>query len=261
MAPTNLVERLAELLGLPIEVIRAYGKPQEQAVSQAAPKAVGTVSEAEPPYRYATLKAQPSVPPAEQKAPSKKQESKLFEQENELYAQWHDAPAEERPKFEKRLFRVVVRHARNVMWGKIPEADESLARDIAAVVIKQLATFGEESKFSTWVHRIILNHCNLYLRRVMRERERFYQADENLEDPRAEAAFDRVEEGVDLEPLERLLKELPSEDYVLLDCRLDGMTMAKAAEKLGISENAAESRYRRLEARLQKEMRGSPGGK
>jgi DNA-directed RNA polymerase specialized sigma24 family protein len=241
MASPDLVERLAKLLGLPIEVIQAYGKPEKHV----SLKEVGTVSEVEPPYRYGTLQEQAVAPPAEQRAPSKKQESALFKKENELYAQWHDASAEERPKFERRLFRVVVTHARNVMWGKIPEADENLARDIAAVVIKQLAAFDGESKFTTWTHRIILNHCNLYLRRVIRERERFYQADENLEDPRTEAAFAKVVQAVDLELIDRLAKGLAPEDYCVWECWRDGMTMKATAEKLGIPEDSAENSLRR----------------
>jgi len=242
----NLAERLAELLGLPIEVIQAYGKPEKHV----SLKEVGTVSELKPRPRYATLKEQPSAPSAEQRAPSKKQESALFKKENELYAQWHEASAEERPQFERRLFRVVVRHARNVMWGKIPEADENLARDIASVVMAQLAEFEGASKFSTWVHRIILNHCNLYLRKEVKDRNRFYvsenpEYDIKLKDPRAEAAFANVVQAVDLERLDRLAKGLSPEDYCVWECWRDGMTMKATAEKLGISEDSAENSLRR----------------
>jgi hypothetical protein len=54
MARADLVERLAELLGLPVEVVQAYGKPQRLVLFRAAP----VVSGAKPPVRYATLKEQ-----------------------------------------------------------------------------------------------------------------------------------------------------------------------------------------------------------
>jgi RNA polymerase sigma factor (sigma-70 family) len=258
MANPNLVERLAELLDLPIEVIQAYGKPQERVSFRAARKKVGTVSEVNPLARYATLKAVADIPPAEEAAPPKNVE-------NELYAQWRDASDAEKPKMEKKLFNSILRRARNVIWKKIPEAHEDLARDIASVVIEQLAEFKGQNKseFTTWEHRIILNQCNVHLRKKVKDRKRFYvsespEDDIKLADSKAKYAFDRVEEGLDLE---RLVQTLPRKDHVLLGCVLDGMTMLEAAEKLGDTEDAAESRLRRLKARLKKKIEGKGDGK
>jgi RNA polymerase sigma factor (sigma-70 family) len=259
MARPHLVERFAELLGLQIEVIQAYGKPQERVTAQAPRKVVGTVSKAEPRFHYATLKAVPRVAGAEEVEPARTDE-------NELYAQWCAASDEEKPQLEKRLFNKLTQHAQAVMWEKIPDADKRLAPDIASVVMEHLAKFKGNSKFSTWTHRIILNHCYQYLRGKVDSRSRLYvsenpEEDTKLKDPQAEAAFARVEQGIDLEPLERLVRGLPSEDQVLLDCRIDGMTMVEAAAKLKISEDAAESRLRRLVESLRKEFRRKPDGK
>jgi RNA polymerase sigma factor (sigma-70 family) len=230
MAPTNIVERLAELLELPVEVIQ--GK-------------IGTVSDVQPRAHYATLKEVPDIPPAEDAPP--KPPKKV---ENDLYEQWHDASAEEKPKFERRLFRVV-RHARNVILGKIPEADENLPRDIASTVIERLAEFNGESKFTTWEHRVILNQCNLYLREKVKGRKRLYvskddpEDDIKLKDFKAEAAFAKVEQAVDLERIDRVAKGLSPEDYRVWKCWRDGMTMKATAEKLGIPEDSAENSLRR----------------
>jgi RNA polymerase sigma factor (sigma-70 family) len=191
---------------------------------------------------------------------------RLAELEDELYSQWRDASDEEKPKLKQQLFNEVMRHARNVIWGKIPETDQNLARDIASVVIEQLGEFRAASKFSTWAHRIILNRCNLYLRQKVVDRNRFYVSEEPeediiLKDPKAEAAFEAVDLGIDFETVERFVKTLPKKDHVLFECVRDRMTMAEAAERLGDSEDATESRWRRLKARLMKKVRGKGDGK
>jgi RNA polymerase sigma-70 factor (ECF subfamily) len=239
MAP-SLVERLAELLGLPIEVIQAYGKPQKDVLYPAAWNITGTASEVEPPVRYATSKA---VPEAEEVASPKTDE-------NELYAKLRDASDAEKPELEGKLFSALIKHAEAVMWRKIPEADKRLARDIASAVMEHLAEFKGESKFSTWTHSIILNHCYQYLREKDKNRDRYYASenpedDINLQDTRTEAAFAKVVQAVDLELIDRLAKELPPEEYCVWECWRDGMTMKAIAEKLGISEDKVENSLRR----------------
>jgi RNA polymerase sigma factor (sigma-70 family) len=270
----NRLVRIAELLGLPVEVIQAYGKPRTRGAFRRVGKLGTVIDTGGPSSRLMTLKGtepQPAFVGVEEVEPSKTGE-------DELYAQWCKASEEQKPDLEEKLFKKVLKHARAVMWPKIPDGDENLARHIASVVIEHLAEFRGESKFSTWVHSVILNQCNLYLRKKVKDENRFCafenpEVDTNLEDdntpedninlrdPRAEAAFDRVEEALDFEPLERLLKELPTKQRFLLDCVLDDMTMAEAAKKLGIKEDAAESSWRRLRGGLRKKMLGKPDGK
>jgi len=119
---------------------------------------------------------------------------------------------------------------------------------------------------------VVNDHQDYYLRQVMDEREQLYhpiyQPDENpeddinLRDAKADAAFVRVEKSADyLEPLEHLFKTLSKKDYLLLDSFLDGMTMAEIAEKLGDTEDATESRWRRLKTRLGEKIRENRDGK
>jgi DNA-binding NarL/FixJ family response regulator len=90
----------------------------------------------------------------------------------------------------------------------------------------------------------------LYLREKIDDRETTYvsenpEEDINLNDPRAEAAFAKVVQEVDLERLDGWAKELPPEDYCVWECWRDGMTMKAIAEKLGISEDSVENSLRR----------------
>jgi DNA-directed RNA polymerase specialized sigma24 family protein len=268
MTRPNVSERLAQLLKLPASVVHSYAKPR-RLVFVTAKRArrllkAEKISDVRPPARYATLNADAEVLPQEI-APAKTDE-------NELYAQWRDAPDEGKPELEKKLFSRLLGHSKAVIWQMMHEHDlelEALARDIASDAIKNLSLgrFKKGSKFSTYVQGIAKNKIYEEMERRVIRRNRFYAFDENqeddinLKDSKVEVAFSRVEEGLDLEPLERLVKMLSKKECVLLDCMLDGMTMAKAAEKLGDSEDAAESRWRRLKIRLKKEISGKPDGK
>jgi RNA polymerase sigma factor (sigma-70 family) len=237
------IHRLSKALGLSAEAIQAYCKIQ-------TPRDIVPVAQRR--AKLATIKDHP-VQANEVEIPKT--------DENEVYAQWRDASPEEKEVFERELFGNVHRHARAVIFQTIHQANKDLAHDITSTVITQLADFKGKSKFSTWVHRIILNHCYDYIRRTTVERERFYasenpQDDIRLKDDKAEGAFYRVDQALDLEPLKRLIEELPNKDYVLLDCRLDGLTIQEAATKLGDSEDAVESRWRRVRSRLRKKIRG-----
>jgi RNA polymerase sigma factor CnrH len=264
IALTNLAARLAEVLELPIEVIQAYEKPLKPASYRATQKIVCKVSDTERPAHYATLKAVADIPAAEKVASSKTDE-------NELYAQWRDAAVEKKPELEKKLFNKLVDHSNGVIWQMMHERDpelEALARDIASDAVKNLSLgrFSERSKFSTYVQGIAKNKINEEMERRIVRRNRFYvsknpEEDIELADSNAKDAFERVEEGLDLAPLERLVQALPKKDHVLLDCVLNGMTMTEAAEKLGDTEDAAESRLRRLKTRLKKKIREKGDGK
>jgi RNA polymerase sigma factor (sigma-70 family) len=256
MADPDIAERLAKILHLPVGVVRGYGKPRTWVAARRVRKSRLALEKQRVP---ATIKDGGETGAV---APHKE-----YKEEDELYERWRLAPIDEKPEIEKQQFGVVLKHAKKVIRQMVPEADDHLAREIASQVIERLAKFRQESKFSTWSHKIILNQSNLYLRRRIPERERFYvspgkpEEDINLADPRAEAAFDRVEEALDLQPVERLTRTLPKKDYVLLQCILAEMTMAEAAKKLGDSEDAAESRWRRLKTRLKKKLRGKSDGK
>ena len=259
MAPT-LVPRLTTLLGVSPEVIQQYCKTQRRLIFRVARKKARLGLEVERSRaRLMTLNAEATFPSTEEVEVPKTDE-------NEIYAQWRKASDEERKELLGRLFGEVRKHVEAVMWLTIHEAHKELTHDIATVVIESLAKFEGKSKFSTRVQKLIMNQCYQYLRQKGIQKKRCYvsespEYDINLRDARAEAAFVRVEEGVDAKPLERLINTLPKKDYVLLQCKLEGMTIAEAAKDLGDSEDAAESRWRRLKGRLRKQIQESPDGK
>lgn len=65
-------------------------------------------------------------------------------------------------KYQDRVFNLCVRYLRE------PELAEEIAQDVFVAIYKHVGTFQGTSKFSTWLFRIVANHCHnksKYLRR------------------------------------------------------------------------------------------------
>jgi RNA polymerase sigma factor (sigma-70 family) len=239
----NPVARIAELLGLPVEVIRAYGKPRTGGAFGRVGKLGTVIGAGQPSSRLITLKG--TEPPSKTG-------------EDELYAQWCKASEKQKPDLEEKLFKEVLKHDTAVIWQKLGESNNDLAHDIASDTIKNLGKFREQSKFSTWVQGIANNQIKQELRRRKRSRRVFdeysdvfeHVGDEKeLTDPKASAAVLEME---DRRVREGLRKQLSAEEYVLLECMCERVSTAGIAERLKITDDAVESRCRRLKKKLQK---------
>jgi RNA polymerase sigma factor (sigma-70 family) len=181
--------------------------------------------------------------------------SKQYE-ENELYARWLKVPDEDKTVLEKKLFEAVRKHASAVVWTKLRENNPELASNVALAVIERLGQFRQRAKFGTWVHKIALNMVNMELRKRSTSRGRYAEYDdsnpgqaETFSGPFSAATIDRVEQRL---ILERVKREVSGKDYIVLECKLDDMSTAEIAERLGMTEDAAESHWRRLKLRLRK---------
>lgn len=65
-------------------------------------------------------------------------------------------------KYQDRVFNLCIRYLRE------PELAEEIAQDVFVAIYKHVGTFQGTSKFSTWLFRIVANHCHnksKYLRR------------------------------------------------------------------------------------------------
>ena len=147
MRRPDLLEKVAEVFKLPIGVIRAFVGPMRVTVAAKRAREVG---------------------PAINK-----------ERQNKLYEKWRDASNEDKPSVAEELFREVLKHARAVVWRRVPEATRDLQREIASAVIERLGEFRGEAEFTTWVHRIALNMSNLELRTRDKSKRRLLEYDDN----------------------------------------------------------------------------------
>src|ERR1700730_18207648 len=138
----NSFAQIAELLGLPVGVIRAYGKPRTRGAFRRVRKRGTVIDAGQPSSRLMTVKdtePQPASVGVEEVAPSKTGE-------DELYAQWRKASGEQKPDLEEKLFKEVLKHDTAVIWQKLGESNNDLAHDIASDPIKNLGKFTEQSK-------------------------------------------------------------------------------------------------------------------
>jgi RNA polymerase sigma-70 factor (ECF subfamily) len=176
---------------------------------------------------------------------------------------------------------LVLRHAgriRRLVWGLLGEQREDAEDVVQEIFLKAylaLPRFREDARFSTWLYRIAVNHClnRLRRRRIARflpfggtagggesgddEAPAFDPPDEAA-DP--EAALDsrrrwqRVRRAIDALP--------PGQRAVLVLVRFEGLAYKEAADALGITVGAVESRLvralRHLDAALAQGS-GPPG--
>ena len=130
---------------------------------------------------------------------------------------------------------------------------------------RHLSQFRRGSKFSTWMSRIVINHCLMRLRKI--RQANFLYLDEGAADgevPVMELRDKRPTPEGDLssretsEILHREIRRLPlllRKALVMRD--LDQLSMEELAEELGISVMAAKSRLLRARRELKRRLEQS----
>ncbi|MBM3211565.1 sigma-70 family RNA polymerase sigma factor [Candidatus Poribacteria bacterium] len=123
----------------------------------------------------------------------------------------------------------------------VPDEDaEDVTQDIFLNLIRSIENFEGKSAFATWFNRIILNRIADYHRRMFRQKNRFvYEEGILSREPSSEDNNNNME-------MEDLLMKMP-EAYreVILMKVCDNLSFAEIASNLGVTYEAARSRYRR----------------
>jgi RNA polymerase sigma-70 factor (ECF subfamily) len=150
---------------------------------------------------------------------------------------------------------LVRRHELNVrrlatgLLGDPVEAEDA-AQEVFLKAYEHMGSFRGDASFSTWIHRIAVNHCRDMLRR--RARRPWLSWDGLVEalgrEPvspaaRPDQATGRAEAG---DVLQRLLRDLPAQHRAVLLLReLNGLSYHEIADVLHISLDAVKARLRR----------------
>jgi len=137
---------------------------------------------------------------------------------------------------------------------------EDLAQEAFLKAWRSLASFREDSSFSTWMHRLTTNLCLDYLRKQIRQRE--VAPAVSLDDEEAgwvEPAdpagdpHERLERSEQGRALAKALRELPDHHRQLILMReLSGMRYQEIADATGADLGTVKSRLARAREQLKK---------
>ena len=151
-----------------------------------------------------------------------------------------------------------------MLHGNRAEA-EDVAQEVFITVFKTIETFREESKFSTWLYRVAVNHCKnrfKYLaRRHDRDRDELDETSHQANGavvgaPVRAAQPDRALEGAQME---RLLQEaignLDDDHRIVVVLRdIEDLSIEEICEITGLPDGTVKSRLHRARLALRKRL-------
>lgn len=161
--------------------------------------------------------------------------------------------------YRDRVFNVTFR-----MLGDRAEA-EDIAQEVFIAVFKTIDTFREESKFSTWLYRVAINHTKNRIKYLARRNDRSrVEIDDNTTDAdrgsitgtAGPARPDRALEGAQMERvLQAAIATLDEEHRVLIVLRdIEELSMEEISEITGLPDGTVKSRLHRGRAALRKKL-------
>lgn len=158
-----------------------------------------------------------------------------------------------------RVFNITLR-----MLGNRSEA-EDVAQEVFITVFKTIDTFREESKFSTWLYRVTVNHCKNRIKYLARRYDK--QRDELDETTAGEGvngaisapkprAPDNALAGAQMEKLlQEAIAKLDEEQRVVVVLRdVEDLTIEEIQEITGLPSGTIKSRLHRARLELRKKL-------
>jgi RNA polymerase sigma-70 factor (ECF subfamily) len=150
------------------------------------------------------------------------------------------------------------------MLGNRAEA-EDVAQEVFISVFKTIDQFREESKFSTWLYRVAVNHCKNRIKYLARRHDRDRdELDETSHQPNGTGVGapvrakqpDRALEGAQME---RLLQEaignLDDDHRIVVVLRdVEDLSIEEICEITGLPDGTVKSRLHRARLALRKKL-------
>lgn len=132
----------------------------------------------------------------------------------------------------------------------VPQSDvDDVTQDVFICLMDSIFTFEGRSTFSTWFHRITMNKVADYHRKMARQRE-------NFDEDEFSYIFSPWEEMDDELIIEQIFESIPRKyKEILLLRHSEDLSFSEIAERLGLSYEAARSRYRRALILVRKKVR------
>lgn len=160
-----------------------------------------------------------------------------------------------------RVFNITFR-----MLGNRAEA-EDVAQEVFITVFKTIDSFREESKFSTWLYRVTVNHCKNRIKYLARRHD---QSRDELDEtttasdgvngtpvsgPRP-AAPDRALEGAQMEKLlQEAIAKLEDDHRIVVVLRdIEDLSIEEICEITNLPDGTVKSRLHRARLELRKKL-------
>jgi RNA polymerase sigma-70 factor (ECF subfamily) len=154
------------------------------------------------------------------------------------------------------------------MLGNRAEA-EDVAQEVFISVFKTIESFREESKFSTWLYRVTVNHCKNRIKYLARRHDRDRdELDETSREangansaPHRLAAPDRALEGAQMEALlQEAIGQLEDDQRVVVILRdVEDLSIEEICEITGLPDGTVKSRLHRARLVLRRKMQRHVG--
>jgi RNA polymerase sigma-70 factor (ECF subfamily) len=152
------------------------------------------------------------------------------------------------------------------MLGNRAEA-EDVAQEVFISVFKTIDQFREESKFSTWLYRVAVNHCKNRIKYLARRHDRDRdELDETTHTHQANGAAtgvpvraaqpDRALEGAQMEKLlQEAIGNLDDDHRVVVVLRdVEDLSIEEICEITGLPDGTVKSRLHRARLALRKKL-------
>jgi RNA polymerase sigma-70 factor (ECF subfamily) len=150
------------------------------------------------------------------------------------------------------------------MLGNRAEA-EDVAQEVFITVFKTIDSFREESKFSTWLYRVAVNHCKNRIKYLARRHDRDRdELDENSQHANGAIANvvvrmsqpDRALEGVQMEViLQKAIESLDDDHRIVVVLRdVEDLSIEEICEITGLPDGTVKSRLHRARLALRKKL-------
>jgi RNA polymerase sigma-70 factor (ECF subfamily) len=142
---------------------------------------------------------------------------------------------------------------------------EDLAQEIFFKVYKAAKRYTPQAKFSTWLYKVVVNHCLNYQRRQRRDAlitsvDNSYSANNKSSLQLAEAQNKQPEKLLQQQEIQaaikRAISELPDRQRMaLILYRFEGLSYKEIAKALGCSLSAVESLLFRAMTKLKEKLK------
>jgi RNA polymerase sigma factor (sigma-70 family) len=173
---------------------------------------------------------------------------------DELYAAYAAASGEDKSKRLAQLVESMRKSAWAITYRVLGQALPDVVNDSVTGAIQTLHTFQGKARFSTWFYSVVQIHCKMALMAKLSRPPEISL--EQLAEEGGEPAIEVTSADNAKIDLNNILEELDPEDRRLMALKAEGRTYVEIAEILGLkSWQAANSRWRRLTARIEREKR------